>query len=405
MDIKTCYQALNSPEAESMLLASLMIKPDKIVNLESNEDDLYYEVHKIIFSEMSRQYADKQKFDLVSLLSALKGKEANGHNLDDYLMDLRDMPSFNTESYDENIKELSRKRRIWEYTEHVTRNIHEMSSCQALQELSELSKSTIKADIYDHSEIVEKIIEGLEMPKQCYPTGIEKLDEVMKGGLYEGFTYGFCGAEKAGKTTLAHSISYNLTCPHLYVAMEMGAAQIEQRNIARDLGTNSLAFLDRAQGLNRNSIETRTRKRPVFYLDSPGATLNEVILNITQSMMKNEIKGFIIDYWQLVQGQQRGESEEKHLRNVAQSLADFARKNKLWCILMAQMNQDGRLFGGNGLRKACDQLYMIQEHDEEFFQNGRWLKMDASRYTTIKNVGGEKENGLIMQTKQGPYFE
>ena len=98
------------------------------------------------------------------------------------------------------------------------------------------------------------------------------------------------------------------------------------------------------------------------------------------------------------------ESEEKHLRHVAQSIANYARKEKLWCILLAQMNKEGNLFGGNGLRKACDQLYMIEECNEHL-EYGRWLRMDASRYTYKTDVGDENHAAITLNVKSGPCFE
>jgi replicative DNA helicase len=118
--------------------------------------------------------------------------------------------------------------------------------------------------------------------------------------------------------------------------------------------------------------------------------------------LKHQITGFIVDYWQLVEGQESRESEERHLRRVAQSISNFARRQGLWCILLAQMNQEGKLFGGNGLRKACDQLYFIET--VEGFEDVRWLRMDASRYTPKSDVGEPTHPAFAINKKTGPYI-
>jgi replicative DNA helicase len=285
--------------------------------------------------------------------------------------------------------------------------IDSLESSDSAEVLSFLN-STINATaetpkLKTRTQVREEIARALELPKACYPTPFKELNIGMGGGLYEGFTYGFCGAEKAGKTTIAHTISNRLDCPHLYIAMEMGAKQIEERNVAKELQMNSLRFLEQPDGL-KNKIEQMEARDNVIYLDAPGADLEEVLHNIGMAKIKYGIKGFILDYWQLVTGQQRGESEEKHLRNVAQSMANYARKHGLWCILLAQMNQDGKLFGGNGLKKACDQLYMIEDCGE-YMENSRWLRMDASRYTMKADIGSEQSPALSLNTKVGPCFE
>jgi hypothetical protein len=84
-------------------------------------------------------------------------------------------------------------------------------------------------------------------------------------------------------------------------------------------------------------------------------------------------------------------------------MANYGRRHGLWCILLAQMNREGNLFGGNGLRKACDQLYMI-ETCGEYSEYGRWLRMDASRYTFKGDIGSEQLPSLMLNTSEGPYF-
>ena len=245
------------------------------------------------------------------------------------------------------------------------------------------------------------MLKSLELPKERWLTGLTPLDKGMAGGLYRGFTYGFAGQEKAGKTTLGHTISQNLGCKHLYVALEMGSEMIESRNMARKLEMNSMSFLTPNDNL-RKKAATLPPNENIFYLDAPGATFDEITRELAYAAVRHDIKGFIIDYWQLVEGKERGSTEEAHLRSVAQGFANFARKNGLWCILLAQLNKEGQLFGGNGLRKACDQLYFI--HQPKNFPSHRWLGMDASRYTPKADIGDEKCPSLQLDKISGPHF-
>jgi predicted ATP-dependent serine protease len=223
----------------------------------------------------------------------------------------------------------------------------------------------------------------------------------MGGGLYKGFTYGLCGKEKAGKTTLAHTISSQLQCKHAYIAMEMGSEQIEQKNLARQIGQNSLAFLQKPETL-KNKIETAKPNENIYYYDAIGATLDKILQVVSVGILKHGLQGFIVDYWQLIQPDGRTPTEEKHLRDVAQSLANFARKNNVWCVVLAQLNKDGGLFGGNGLRKACDQLYMIEHCTHQ--ERGRWIRQDASRYTIKADIGDEENPAIYLDISKGPYF-
>jgi hypothetical protein len=110
------------------------------------------------------------------------------------------------------------------------------------------------------------------------------------------------------------------------------------------LGINSIAFFrnparelakrvadEDAVGLGRHAI----------YESAPGASLDQVRGMISRAIVRHKIKGVVLDYWQLVGGKAKGETEEYHLRSVAQWLADTCRKHGLWAIVACQVNQEG----------------------------------------------------------------
>ena len=195
---------------------------------------------------------------------------------------------------------------------------------------------------------------------------------------------------------------------HAYVALEMGSVQIEQRNLARMAGVNSLKFLNNKKDpdLIRKVYEI-AQDTPDFtlYLDMPGATLDQLQVELARMISKHRIKGFILDYWQLVEGQQKGETEEKHLRNVAQWVANFSRKHGVWCLILSQVNDEGKLFAGKGLVKACDQLYVIELAETISDQQELWLKMTHSRYTPLGDVGTKDRPALFVNKRSGPFMD
>jgi len=256
-------------------------------------------------------------------------------------------------------------------------------------------------------QVVEAVIQRLGRTTNADSTGIRSIDLVMQGGLHRGRTYGLAAREKRGKTTLAHSISDNLNRAgilHAYVALEMGSEEIEMRQLAREMRINSLGFL----GMTTPSFQAQAAAtglaapNSTIYVDLPGASFTELKAEISRVRMRNKhLHGVILDYWQLVTGKEKNSTEEAHLRAVAQWCADFGRKHNLWMIVIAQLNEDGNLFGGRGLRKACDQLYfLMREPDSDV----AWLKMDSSRYTPLGDAGSESFPALLFNRTHGPYF-
>src|SRR5262249_15203950 len=158
-------------------------------------------------------------------------------------------------------------------------------------------------------------------PAVIYPTGLAALDEAIGGGLIAGKLYGISARKKVGKTVLLGTLSHNLAragVSHLFIALEMSPEEIEQRNAARELGINSIAFLkEPTKDLARRVAEYACDLgETAFYESAPGATLDEVRRMVSRAVVQHGIKGVILDYWQLVAGKARNETEEYHLRNV-----------------------------------------------------------------------------------------
>jgi DnaB-like helicase C terminal domain len=142
-----------------------------------------------------------------------------------------------------------------------------------------------------------------------------------------------------------------------------------------------------------------TVPRFTLYEHAPGATFKRLRSIVGRARLKG-IKGVILDYLQLVGGRTPKDTEEAHLREVAQWLADVARQTGLWVLVAAQLNQDGNVRGGEGLRLACDQYYALHRHKGE---RGAWLEMEESRYTIYQRVGNETAPGLWLRN-HGPHF-
>lgn len=399
---------LYSDEIEYSVLGGLFYWPEAILEIYSlKPSDFFYGLHAEIFSRMIEVFNEKKTFSKSDFILWVQGRDTGTKDPVEYIENIMDNAAIARVvifEHVEIIKEFSKKRKIRDLLDSMGRELHTRPASEIVSEIVQKSTGDIlESKVKSTANIMEEIAESLEMPKEAFSTGIQAFDDALGGGIYSGYTYGLCGAEKAGKTTLAHTISFNMGCKHLYVAMEMGSSQIHTRNISRQLGVNSLRFLSHREEM-RDKIKDVETNDNIFYLDLPGGTMEEILQNVTTSIVKHGIKGFIVDYWQLVEGQMYGESEEKHLRRVAQGFANYARKHGVWCILLAQMNKEGGLFGGNGLRKACDQLYMIEFAEEDPRQVYRWLRMDASRYTPKGDVGSPDRPSMIIDFKSGPYM-
>lgn len=265
------------------------------------------------------------------------------------------------------------------------------------------------AGIKSRRDVMLSIVEGLKAPPPCNSTGFKSVDLAMGGGLFAGRCYGIGARKKAGKTTLSGSISYNLNLqdvPHLYICLEMSGAEIEYRNMARSMGENSLRFLQ-AQGsgfANRAATIANHDKSSAYYLDAHSMTFDNLKTSLSMAVSRYKIKGFFLDYLQLVRGKPSRQSTAEFLDDVAQWLANFCRREEIWGVVPFQLNQTDNARGGEGPLLAFDQVYFLNREGDETPGPGAWLEQRATRYTRYCDVGSIDRPALYLN-ESGPYFE
>ena len=344
----------------------------------------------------------------------LSGDEGNA-----YIVGLLDcfMSKLNLKDYAVRISDLAIRRRIIQLADDILENIGtdaRPATDIASDLISRFSEHSPASEIVrTKKQVAMEFLQSLERPKTCFKTGLGCLDFAMGGGLFAGFTYGLAGQEKRGKTTLAHTISHNLNqngVLHAYIALEMGSVQIEGRNQSRMVGLNSMAFLhDSARenvDLKRRVLENINNcPDNTLYLNMAGGSLAQIQTELLKLISKYKIKGFILDYWQLVGGTPKGQTRSEFLFEVAQWMANFSKKHDLFCILLSQVNREGAMFGSSGIEKACDQLYTIELPEMETGARDLWLKMTHSRYTPVSDVGSINSPALTVNIKAGPFIE
>ena len=137
-----------------------------------------------------------------------------------------------------------------------------------------------------------------------------------------------------------------------------------------------------------------------IYEALPGGSFGDLRRVVARAIVRHRIKGLVLDYWQLVGGKEPRDTEEYHLRMVAQWVADTCRKHGLWVLVAAQVNQTGNTRGGEGLKLASDMYFTL--HRDKGAQ-GAWLEMEESRYTLYTDVGSVHDPGLWL-SNTGPHF-
>lgn len=296
----------------------------------------------------------------------------------------------------------------------------------------------------DGQVVVDRVIQRLEKPATVYSTGMPRLDRALGGGLVGGKLYGLAARMKHGKTAMLGSISYNLAMadqpvPHLYLPLEMGAEEIMQRHIARAAGMNSLRFLDAdgptAMRQPAQQFYEMLKDRGLYFQPSHRMGINSLKSTLIRAALSGKVRGVIIDYLQLVTGQERGRSQADHYDYVVQTIVEVCKEYGLWVLMAAQLNRDGEVRGGDGLLNACDMTLYQHRLPPEAYQDGNgtwrfsggpndgnamvhgpeheglrpyasaWLEMRASRYTRTVDIGKATQPAYRFVDYAGPHME
>jgi replicative DNA helicase len=338
-----------------------------------------------------------------------------GDGTRDYLRDCAAMgegiPARTIEDMAGHLKDLSLRRTLIAVSDEMKRKAENFDAladevlAETIGDVQRLAGDGLKRGV-SKREAALAAVEQMKGGLPCYPTHLETLDMVMGGGMFAGKCYGVAARKKVGKTVLLGTISHNLNMAgvkHLYLCLEMNGQELEQRNMARHLQVNTVAFMQNPPGhlVQRCAEYALHVQDNTIYEDCAGATLDDIRRMVASAIAKHRIKGIVLDYWQLVGGKNGNENETYHLGRVAQWIADVCRKERIFALVAAQLNQEGNTRGGEGLKLACD-MYFTLNRDKD--QDGAWLEMEESRYTMYANVGSEFAPGLRLN-KCGPHFE
>lgn len=399
-------------QLERELLGTIITYPESMKHLDGLSDDHFYDAtHRDIYAEIMRMVADSEKISIAKLsLNVDKAYLANIVS-SQRVLDMQGAASV--------LIELHSRRFVSGVALMACDAIDRgASSAEAMQLLSPLSTGhaleSQSRTMHDSGRVTDSIIEDIISQVKPFSTGIKKLDDCMDGGMYPKKAYGIAARKKVGKTIMLGTVSHNLNLAgvkHLFICGEMGEKEIHQRVLARALDIYPSAFrtgyAERPEIVQKLKDYNRQAPRNTIYLDAPAITFDRLKHVVVTAHMRHGIKGFILDYWQLVAGKGGRDSEAFHLGEVAQWIAEICRKLDIWALVAAQINQDGNTRGGEGMRLAFDQVYHLQpvgQDGGDITLPARWLEMMDTRYTQWANIGSPDMAGLMLNEK-GLFFE
>lgn len=412
-------------EAEQALLAALLshnaVFP-AVVGAVSPED-FADPVHGRIFAAACRLIAEGRTANALTLGNHFDAdgalEEVGGAA---YLARLQNsvVTLVGVEDYAATIRDLANRRRAIERLERGLDELYtvdfDRTGADVAADISaDLTAAVVtgRDDFETIADVAERVVESLGKDLPCCPTGLASLDAVLEGGLYAERLYGFAARYKVGKTMLLATIAQNLNLDGnraLYMCLEMGSDQITQRILGRMMGVNALAFMkpgwrdspDFIAAAGRAAVDMRNHNNLLF--EQRRASLEEVRQSIARAALRHGVKGVIIDYLQLITGQQRGQTTAAFLDDVTRTLTDLTKRYGIWIVIAAQLNQDGNVRQGESLLMDCDVSFKLHKVESIGAPDRGWLQCIAHRYGEKRDVGSELNPAFEIETRAGPFF-
>ena len=189
--------------------------------------------------------------------------------------------------------------------------------------------------------------------------------------------------------------------------METEPEDIEIRNASTAINQNASVLFDQDDPDHEDAVNAAEKNIErmddyTHYEFAPGATMNEIHRMIIQAKSKYGIKGFIIDYLQLIQGREKGQSEIGFIDSCCNKLAAICRQEGIWGVLTCQVDENGKISGSpTGLLKAAS-LYVRLARDED--AQAAYFVTEKSNYTRYADTGNESVPGMIFDMASGPHF-
>jgi len=284
---------------------------------------------------------------------------------------------------------------------------------------STLEVTTSKSELLGFHELTNRARQRLEEDIPATSTGFPRLDAALGGGFYPGRLYGLCAQQKVGKTSMLGSIAYQLCKQNIgwcYAALEMGSDQIYERLLARRMNCNSLDFLHRERRQQNwfqkgfSSATSWFEDKDCVFRTRPGMHLDELLSLLARIALSGRYRGVFIDYLQLIGGRPKSTNETYWYDEVAQALAEAAKRFNIWIVVAAQIGRNDSVYGGDGLGRACDinlKLVRVERTagDPAGLPHRAWIEMLASRYTPLGDVGSAAMPAYRLNQSAGPCFE
>lgn len=386
-------------EIEKAVLYYIIFKNEE---LDIEESDFINMKNKLIAKAIEELKLEKEEISILSVQSKIKG---NQKQILEYISNLgNNIYGITAEVCYNKLKELSKKRKVFELAQNILTNVAEEESIDiyiqdCIDKLNKIEKINTKEKTF-----VEQIAETTSEIERNYNnrndyslyTGIFDLDKLTCGLHNQELT--IIGARPGmGKTTLTLQIAQEIAKKKnvVFASLEMSQTQLIQKMIAKQSIVNSykmrLGTLEEGdwEKIAKASIKLSELN---LTINTRVRTIQDIEVMAKRLKNKDKLDLLIIDYIQLLKSQGKFNLREQEVAEISRRLKLLSLEINIPIIALCQLNRNANigeptladLRESGSLEQDADNIIFIYKENEE--DNITTLKLAKQRAGDIGKV-------------------
>lgn len=392
-------------DIEQAVLGSFMIESDAYLMNPISPEVFYKDEHRLICEVIQEMSREQKQIDLLTVTRRIHEKE---------LLERVGGPVFITQLTSQIATAAHLQHHILILKDkYLRREMIRMSAelqssafdeCTDLEEIIESAQAIFMKILGDETENIKSFTEvskeveetviinsTSKIPSTGIPTGFKKFDDFAHG-MQLGDLVIIAGESSHGKTMLATNKINNaakLGYPCAVYSLEMSAKQLVSRMISIESGISSKDIL--FQRLPIESVQhisnhiSKLNGLPVYFDDRSTASIHKICASVRKMVLKYGVQLVVVDYLQLVSGDQKQGREEEVGQN-ARIFKNLAKELNIVMIVLSQLSNSeshiptiGRLRASGQIKEAADLVVLV------------WIP-EKEGITFVKHENGAEEN-------------
>lgn len=353
----------NSIKAEQSVLGSMILDKDAIIAATEilRPEDFYKEANQEIYESILNLYNNNEPVDLITLSEELRKRdtlEAIGGV--GYLADLSDGVSTtaNIKSYCEIVEEKSLLRRLIKASNEIISEGYKDD--KDIENVIDLAEKRI-------FEITQrKSHEGFTPIKTALMETLTKIEEMAQNqGELTGITTGFIdlddktsGLQKSnlilvaarpsmGKTAFSINVAQNSAMKAnksvAIFSLEMSKGQLVQRMLSSESNIEIQKIisgnLSEEEWVRLSKAMGPLSQANIYIDDTPAISLAEMKAKCRRLKIEQGLDMVLIDYLQLMSGDQRSENRQQEISKLSRGLKEMARELDIAVVALSQLSR------------------------------------------------------------------